>query len=78
MGRKTKAFIDKKKATTFSLVYRDDAEDGDPDGGLRTLAPAGGHRGAAGGQDEPADDYYDDYYDDDDADEEGSEQGQKK
>ncbi|KXZ50913.1 hypothetical protein GPECTOR_14g16 [Gonium pectorale] len=60
MGKK-KAFIDKKKAVTYSLVYRDPSEEQDgEDGGERTLALPGGHRGA--GAPVAEDDDYD-YYD---------------
>jgi hypothetical protein len=63
MGKK-KAFIDKKKSVTYSLVYRDPSdvpdEDAGQDGGQRVLAPAGGHRGGR-----PASDEYEDYNEED-------------
>lgn len=41
MGKK-KVFIDKKKAVTYSLVYRDASEDADgDDGGQRVLVSVG-------------------------------------
>ncbi|EFJ46956.1 hypothetical protein VOLCADRAFT_92444 [Volvox carteri f. nagariensis] len=57
MGKK-KAFINKKKAVTYSLVYRDPSEDPDgEDGGQRVLAPVGGPRGLH----HTSDDYSDTY-----------------
>ncbi len=45
MGKK-KPFINKKTATTFSLVYREqDGLDGEDEGVERTLVPVGGPRG---------------------------------
>ncbi|GIL81302.1 hypothetical protein Vretifemale_10341, partial [Volvox reticuliferus] len=59
MGKK-KAFIDKKKAITYSLVYRDPSEDPDgEDGGQRILAPVGGARGP-----QPPSEDYNGYYED--------------
>ncbi|GLI61074.1 hypothetical protein VaNZ11_003339, partial [Volvox africanus] len=63
MGKK-KAFIDKKKAVTYSLVYRDPSEDPiGEDGGQRVLAPVGGARGPH----PPSEDYYEDGYYEDEA-----------
>ncbi|KAG2495893.1 hypothetical protein HYH03_006131 [Edaphochlamys debaryana] len=58
MGKKK--FIDKKKATTFSLVYRDveEEEEGVDDGGQRAWAQTAGPRG-------PAQQEFDDYYHED-------------
>jgi hypothetical protein len=76
MGKKTKKFIDKKKAATFRLVFKDssDLSYGDGDGHDRTFARVdGGHIHVPGFDDDERDDSI---FEDADEEEEEGEEGE--